>query len=147
MYRAVLALLMLLANRTPAGAETHRLPFRFEVNEGQADPHVKYIAHAAGFTAHLSQNTVTLNLRHPVHMRFAGANPDARITPQDEMALQSNYFRGEPSNWHTDIKNYERLLYRDVYPGIDAVFRGNGRVLEFDFIVHSGSNPDSITLD
>jgi Beta-propeller repeat len=144
---AVLFLLMLLANVTPAWAETYGLPFRFELNRGQADSSVKYVAHAAGFTAGLNEKTVTLNLPHPVRMKFVGANPHVNITPQAEMALRSHYYRGESSNWHTDIKNYERLLYRDVYPGIDAVFRGDGRILEFDFLVHPGSNPESIALD
>jgi hypothetical protein len=144
---AVLFLLMLLANVTPAWAETYGLPFRFELNRGQADSSVEYVAHAAGFTAGLNEKTVTLNLPHPVRMKFVGANPHVNITPQAEMALRSHYYRGESSNWHTDIKNYERLLYRDVYPGIDAVFRGDGRILEFDFLVHPGSNPESIALD
>src|SRR5262245_21898307 len=146
-YKVVLVLLMLLTNRTSAWAETYGLPFRFELNQGQADPSVKYVAHAAGFTAHLNESTVTLKLRHAISMRFAGAGPNIRITPEDEMALRTHYYRGERSQWHTDIKNYQRLVYRDVYPGIDAVFRGNGGVLEFDFVVHSGSNPGSIALD
>jgi len=144
---AVLILLVLLTNVTPVWAETYGLPFRFELNQGQADSTVKYIAHAAGFTANLNEKTITLNLRHPVRMRFAGANPNVMITAQAEMPLQSHYYRGQSSNWQTDIKNYERLLYRNVYPGIDAVFRGNGRILEFDFVVHPGSNPESIALD
>src|SRR5262249_55506174 len=144
---AVLFLFMLLTNVTPAWAETYGLPFRFESNRGQADSSVKYIAHAAGLTAGLNEKAVTLNLPHPVRMKFMGANPDVIITPQVEMALVSHYYRGESSSWRTDIKNYERLLYRDVYPGIDAVFRGDGRTLEFDFVVHPGSNPESIALD
>src|SRR5262245_58662429 len=144
---AVLFLFMLLTNVTPAWAETYGLPFRFELNRGQADSSVKYIAHAAGFTAGLNEKAVTLNLPHPVRMKFVGANPRVDITPQAEMALVSHYYRGESSSWRTDIKNYERLLYTDVYPGIDAVFRGDGRTLEFDFLVHPGSNPGSIALD
>jgi len=144
---AVLFLFMLLTNVTPAWAETYGLPFRFELNRGQADSSVKYIAHAAGFTAGLNEKALTLNLPHPVRMKFVGANPRVDITPQAEMALVSHYYRGESSSWRTDIKNYERLLYRDVYPGIDAVFRGDGRTLEFDFLVHPGSNPGSIALD
>src|SRR5262245_13354779 len=147
MYRAALVLLALLANTLPVRAETYGLPFRFEVNQGQADPSIKYVAHAAGFTADLNEEVVTLNLRHAIRMRFAGAKADVTINPQDEMALQSHYYRGDSSNWRTDIKNYQRLVYRNVYPGIDAVFRGAGRVLEFDFVVRPGSNPDSIALD
>src|SRR5215468_8522603 len=92
---AVLILFALLTNVTPAWAETYGLPFRFELNEGQADSSVKYIAHAAGLTAGLSEKTVTLNLRHPVSIRFAGANPNVKITAQEEMALLSHYYRGE----------------------------------------------------
>ena len=52
---AVLLLFVLLTNVTPAWAETYGLPFRFELNRGQADSSVKYIVHAAGFTAGLNE--------------------------------------------------------------------------------------------
>src|SRR5262245_51013607 len=112
---AVLILSVLLANAAPAWAETYGLPFRFELNQGQANPGVKYIAHAAGFTANLDETTVTLNLRCPVQMRFVGGNENVKIAAEDKMPLQSHYYRGESSAWRTGLTNYERLVYQDVY--------------------------------
>src|SRR5262245_24968151 len=142
----VLVLLALLTSAAPVRAEAYGMPFRFELNQGQADSSIKYIAHAAGFTASFSEDAVTLNLRHPVQMRFAGARPALKITAQSELALRSYYYQGQ-SDWRTDVPNYERLFYSNVYPGIDAVFHGDGRILEFDFVVRPGANPESIRLD
>ena len=39
------------------------------------------------------------------------------------------------------------MQYRDVYPGIDLVYYGNQRKLEYDFVVAPGADPQSIVLD
>ncbi|MGA3079223.1 MAG: hypothetical protein ABSG56_36780 [Bryobacteraceae bacterium] len=35
---------------------------------------------------------------------------------------------------------------RDVYPGVDLVYYGNQRQLEYDFVVAPGANPEAIAL-
>jgi hypothetical protein len=39
------------------------------------------------------------------------------------------------------------VRYREVYPGIDLVFYGNQRRLEYDFVVSPGSDPSKIRLE
>ena len=39
-----------------------------------------------------------------------------------------------------------RVQYQDVYPGIDLVYYGNQRQLEYDFVVSPGADPSSIAL-
>src|SRR5262249_34003575 len=53
----------------------------------------------------------------------------------------------DPSQWHTDIATYGRVEYADVYPGIDLVYYGNQRQLEYDFVVHPGADPNTIALN
>ena len=60
----------------------------------------------------------------------------------------SNYFIGnDPDKWYSDIPSYGRVQSRDVYPGIDLVYYGNQRQLEYDFVVAPGADPAAISLD
>jgi hypothetical protein len=44
------------------------------------------------------------------------------------------------------VPTYGRLRYRDVYPGIDLVYYGTQRQLEYDFIISPGAGPKDIVL-
>jgi hypothetical protein len=44
------------------------------------------------------------------------------------------------------VKNYGRVRYQDIYPGIDLVYYGNRRQLEYDFVVAPGAYPNRIQL-
>ena len=65
----------------------------------------------------------------------------------EESPGRSNYFNGNnPANWHTDIPHYAKVKYENVYPGIDLVYYGNGRQLEYDFIVAPNGDPRNIRI-
>ena len=58
-----------------------------------------------------------------------------------------NIFRGsDPKAWRTDIPTYARVRYPEILPGIDWEFYGTPDLLEHDFIVAPGTNPDEIEL-
>src|SRR5579863_973735 len=148
------------------------LPLAFEANQGQTDPQVKYMARGSGYTVFLTGNETVLALHSSspasttpasspaeafrqrltqkqinssISMKLAGGNSQAPITAQNELPGRSNYFIGkDPSQWHTDVKQYSRIAYRDVYPGVDMAFHGQQRQLEFDFIVAPGASAASI---
>ena len=82
-----------------------------------------------------------------VRMRLTGANLS---TPVGELPLEAktNYFIGnDPAAWHTDVPNFGRVRYTDVYPGVDLVYYGNGGGLEYDFVVAPGANPDVVAME
>src|SRR3989441_8952332 len=82
-----------------------------------------------------------------LRMRLVGANPAAEISGLEELPGKSNYFIGnDPKKWHTNVPNYARVKYRNLYPGIDLVYYGNQRQLEYDFVVRPGANPSRIVL-
>ncbi len=85
--------------------------------------------------------------RSIVRMKLEGANPASQIEGLDQLSTRSNYFAGpDPAAWRTDIPNYARVRYSQVYPGIDMVYYGNERRLEYDFIVAPGSDPELIQI-
>lgn len=137
------------------------LPLAFEVNGGQAPMGVDFVAHGRGYSAQLRANRLTLGLSRPgdafqeaktsvednVEFTLVGANGNAPGAGQDKLPGHSNYLLGSnPANWITDVEQYARVRYANVYPGIDLVFHGNQSRLEHDFVVYPGANPQRIAL-
>jgi hypothetical protein len=89
------------------------------------------------------QATTTAVLR----MGLEGTNPESKVIGIDKMPGKVNYFIGnDPKKWQTDVPTYAQVKYAEVYPGVDLVFYGNQRRLEYDFIVAPGADPSVIAL-
>ena len=76
-------------------------------------------------------------------MTLKDANRHPRIEGVDETSGSANYFRGR-TEWQTDIKTFARVRYEQVYDGIDLIYYGNPRQLEYDLIIAPGANPQAI---
>jgi len=153
-----------------------KLPLSFEVNHGQADARVKFLSRTGGYTLFLTGDEAVLTLRggkadtnkakiagiaHPLksgmavpraggvlRMKLRHANPAAKVTGADELAGTSNYFIGnDPAKWRSNVPTYAKVKYEGIYPGIDLVYYGNQRQLEYDFIVAPGADPRRIEFD
>src|SRR5262245_28237018 len=120
------------------------LPLSFELNQGQADPAVRFLAR--GVT--LAADGVALMLPDStVRMKLIGASPAAEMVAVDELPGKVNYFIGsDPALWRTNIPTYAKVRYRGLYPGVDLVFYGRGRRLEYDFTVSPGADASVIQL-
>ncbi|MBI4637936.1 MAG: SBBP repeat-containing protein [Candidatus Rokubacteria bacterium] len=82
-----------------------------------------------------------------VRMKLLGANPDPLVTGVDQLPGRINYFLGnDPARWRTNIPTYARVRYGDVYPGVDLVYDGSRRRMEFDFVLAPGADPGLIRL-
>jgi hypothetical protein len=82
-----------------------------------------------------------------VRMQLVGANPIPRVAGREKLPGIVNYFVGnDPTKWCTDIPTYAKVKYQDVYPGVDLVYYGNQRQLEYDFIISPGADPKAIRL-
>ncbi|HEV2763100.1 MAG TPA: SBBP repeat-containing protein [Pyrinomonadaceae bacterium] len=138
-----------------------RLPLRFEANQGQADPRVKFISRGQGYNLYLTPDEAVLVLRRGlkgtsaegaairtvVRLRLEGADPDSPVDGAGELSSRSNYFVGkDPRRWRTGISNYAKVVYRNVYPRVDLVYYGNQGELEYDFVVRPGADPRAIAL-
>ena len=164
-----------VANRSVATSALRaaygKLPLAFEPNRGQTDGQVKFLTRGRGFTFYLTPSETVLALRGSVpgaaagvtegaaqeqnvsetqsvlRIELAGANHSAKIEPQRRLPGITNYLIGsDPSQWRTHIPNYARVLYRQVYPGVDAVYYGNEGRLETDFMVAAGKDPGVIRM-
>ncbi len=82
-----------------------------------------------------------------MRMKFVGMNSAAKVQGLEELPGKTNYFLGNnPTKWRTNIPAYTKVKYQELYPGIDLVFYGTGKGLEYDWIVKPGGNPRSIRM-
>ena len=149
-----------------------RLPMSFEINRGQTDKTVKFLARGQGYglfltssgavlSVHKSANKVgqenenasnnsdqsTTSDRAVLSFSLQAANPGARVSGVDKLAGRVNYFVGkDPQKWRRNVETYSRVRYQNVYRGIDLVYYGNQQQLEYDFIVAPKANPRTIRL-
>src|ERR1700694_3362486 len=83
------------------------LPFRFEANQGQADPSVRFIARGQGYNLGLTATGSALSLFDLEHRRSAvvrtrivGASTSPLLEPVDRQITETNYIRGnDPAKW------------------------------------------------
>jgi hypothetical protein len=142
-----------------------QLPLSFEANRGQAGESVRFLARGVGYTLFLTDDEAALVLRAPrqrgssndrqsgqkifaqLQLIWIGANRSPKITGADVSPGKVNYFFGNnPTRWQTDLPVFGKVKYAAVYPGIDLVYYGNQRQLEFDWVVAPGANPRDIRL-
>ncbi|MFQ5717030.1 MAG: SBBP repeat-containing protein, partial [Nitrospinales bacterium] len=151
-----------------------KMPLAFEINEGQTDGQVKFLTRGSGYSMFFTPTESVLVLSKPVEgakkdsnpaeqlpeskkpqamktavvrMQMVGANPAPKMFGEDILPGKSNYLIGnDPKKWRTDVSNYKKVRYEEVYPGIDLVYYGNQRKLEYDFIVKPGADPKAIQL-
>ncbi len=124
-------------------------PVSFEPNRGQTGKQVDFLAHGTGYTLFLSHAEAVMVFRSGAAVRMSpvGANASISAAALDEQASKSNYFIGDvPERWRTDIPNYAKVHYANVYRGIDLIYYGNQRQLEYDFVVKPGADPGLVEL-
>ncbi len=131
-----------------------RVPVAFELNRGQAVPEVSYLWRVGNRRVELRRGGARLVWQETgdersIDLKFAGGNKAARIEPAGPArAGRSHYLIGsEKSDWVRDIPSYERIAYREIYPGIDLLFYGRGREIEYDLVVAPGADPSRIRME
>jgi uncharacterized repeat protein (TIGR01451 family) len=153
------------AAQTPRVLQAYkRLPMRFEPNRGQADSRVKFLSRGEGYDLYLTPAEAVLvlneNSLRPGHwlgdrkgqrvikMKLVGANLSPRVMGADLLPGTINYLIGnDPAKWQTNIRAFERVKYRNVYRGVDLVYHGNQRQLEYDLVISPKVNPKTLRLE
>lgn len=147
------------------GANYGDLPLSFEANLGHTDARVQFLTRAPGYDLFLTSDAAVIgwNRTSPSRddiagpkirtasaliMQLVGAAESVQAIGRDPLPGTVNYILGDAATrWQTDIPTFERVEFPEVYPGIDLVYYGNQRQLEFDFVVAAGADPAWIQVD
>src|SRR5690349_24774483 len=87
-----------------------RLPLSFELNEGQTDARVKFLARGHGYALFLTDNEAVFSFtetKTAVQMRLQYAATSPQISGVDQLPGKVNYLLGnKPTDWRTDLPTY-----------------------------------------
>ncbi|HYE75614.1 MAG TPA: hypothetical protein VEF04_19885, partial [Blastocatellia bacterium] len=135
-------------------ADYGKLPLSFEANQGQVAKDIKFLSRGIRSNFYLSSDEAVLELpgekkSQPtsLRMKLKGTNKRSQLRGEEELPGKSNYFIGnDPKKWQTNVTNYAKVKYEEIYPGIDLVYYGNQQQLEYDFVVQPGADPQAIKM-
>lgn len=132
-----------------------RMPLYFIANRGQMDGRVAFYVEGRDKTLYFTAEGVTFALtsagegeavsRWVVKLDFLGANA-VQPVGQEQMDAVISYFRGAPGEWHTGLPTYARIVYPNLWPGIDLAYSGTVNRLKYEFVVQPGADPTRIRL-
>ena len=93
---------------------------------------------------------------HRVDVTFLNANTNPTITASDVASDYLNYYTtGTAEAGVTHVRHFKKVLYQNIYPGIDVEFilndqEQNGNPIangfKYNFIIHPGGNPKDILI-
>jgi uncharacterized protein (TIGR03437 family) len=104
-----------------------------------------YVSRGAEYTVSVTPTREVLSAAgHAVSMSAVHADSKATLEPLARMPGKANYFIG--SDVHTSYDLYGRVRWRNVYPGIDVIFRANQERFEYDFEIAPQRDASRIRL-
>jgi gliding motility-associated-like protein len=92
-------------------------------------------------------NTTLVMRSHAYSVQFLNASPNPTILPDKIQSHYNNYILGDdPSRWAGDVRIFGGVTYKEIYPGIDLRYYGEGGYLKYDLIIHPGANTGQIAM-
>ena len=153
-----------------------KLPLTFVENRGQFDKQVRFCARSPKTTVYFCTNEVVFHfvekpkgIKSPhaletsetnsaqaeekykelvLRVSFSDTNPNVLIEGLDKLPVKVNVFRGsDQSKWLKDIPTYKKIIYHNLWEGIDLVYYGMPEYgMKYDLIVHPGADPTKAKL-
>ncbi|HTM08362.1 MAG TPA: SBBP repeat-containing protein [Verrucomicrobiae bacterium] len=143
------------------------MPLYFIENRGQTDGRAAYYIRGKDKTIYFTPDGLAFSLarverekpgllvrasydagaseRWLLKLDFINANPVAPVGAEPTPAIVS-YFKGPKDEWKTALKTYAKLVYPDLWPGIDLVYSGTSNRLKYEFVVKPGADPRQVRL-
>ncbi|HEY6895074.1 MAG TPA: SBBP repeat-containing protein, partial [Rhodanobacteraceae bacterium] len=136
---------------TRAAADYGGLPLVFEhVTDASRE---RFVARGAHYAISISVRGVQVILpaRQPgatgtaLDIGFIAAESSVAIRGAAPAETRIHHLRGGGSD-QVDVPTFASVHLAGLYPGIDAIFHGNGRRLEYDLVVAPGADPGPMQM-
>lgn len=70
-----------------------------------------------------------------VYIRFEGARESPVVEAHGETPTRYNFFLGrDPAKWQREVPAFSEITYRDLWPGVDLVYRIDDGELTYDLV-------------
>lgn len=84
---------------------------------------------------------------HRIDIDLIGANPDAQIVAQQPLAGYTNYYNVTyAEEGILNVHSYQKVIAKNIYPGIDVEYLVENGTFKYNFIVHPGADYKQIKL-
>ena len=136
------------SGQSPGESVRVSMPLAFIPNVGQTDERVHYCAKGPDHAIYFTPESVVLALNgFALFLRFVGAGPQVWLEGRRQGEGRAHYFAGrDPFRWQTNLPVYGEVLYRELWPGIDAAVQGERGRLKYAFTVHPGARLEHVRL-
>lgn len=116
----------------------------FEPNLGQRPGGSAFLVRSPGLDAELAPAGALIRTGDsaPVRLRFAGA-AESIAAPEERLSSHSTHIAARTIR----APHYRRVRFASIYPGIDAVWYGNGSSLEYDLEAAPGADLSRIRIE
>jgi hypothetical protein len=120
----------------------------FEKNKGQAPADVHYLVHTEAYRLDLKRGELLFHFgSSALRVRFGGDLN--RPVPEGHARLDGlvRYLDSPDDSGHKkDVPRFASVRYESLYSGIDLMCYGRNTVLECDFVIRPGGNPQQIRV-
>ena len=137
-----------------------KFPLQFIPNKGQIDRAVAYYVRGRGKTIYFTAEGLTFVLednrgeaggpppapRWVVKLDFVDAKKGVMPVGLEKSGTSFSYFKGKPEDWKAGLAACSKLVYRDLWPGIDLLYSGTFNRMKYEFVVRPGADPSTIRL-
>jgi hypothetical protein len=163
-----LSLSLLAKNAVPTVGQGAQKPLSFIENKGQMtdgkgnpENEIAYVLSTPGMNLYIGNGQLHYQFRkteggddatahiktYGMDVTLVGANKNAKVTATEQQAYYENYYTNNAANPNgITAHSYNRVTYKEVYPGIDWVLYVKGTEVEYDFVVHPGADASQIKL-
>ncbi len=127
----------------------------FEENLGQLDKDVKFYTRSNKFVVYLYDEGIvfvcnkseTKDRISYFKFNFINTEENVEVVGINQLRAKSNYIYESVDDNYKDISNYSKVMYKNIYKGIDLIFYESNGDIKYDFIVKPGANPNDINIE
>ncbi len=83
---------------------------------------------------------------HLVRMQWLGANPEVEILAEEPDHDVENYYLGHCPQGITQVRRFQKIIYKNLYPNIDVIFYGKDQNIKYDVVVKPEGRPGDFQI-
>jgi gliding motility-associated-like protein len=84
---------------------------------------------------------------HAYKVQFENTGQQLKVEGENPMPEKYNFFYGTDQNkWVHDAKGFTRVIYKNLYEGIDLVIYSKNGNLKYDLIINPGADPAQVSF-
>lgn len=143
-----LFLLVIAVRLGIAAGMANAFPTFFFENSGEFNSEIRFIVNTPELRAGFASDSVTFEVHGGrARLRFRGASPMVAVEGEGQTGGRVNFLVGsDPRKWRT-ASTFERIVYRELYRGIDLIYSAAGAKIKSEFHVAPNGDPREIQLE